>query len=296
MADIEADLTLRQLRAIVTVADLGSVSAAARALGLSQPTVSQHLARAEVLVGAPLFARRRRGVLPTGAGLALVRSARVALDAGEDALEAARRVASGGSRELTVGILSSMATSVLPAAAARWRQRHPTVRLRVREELRRSDLDDALRRELVDVAVGTAPDSPQAVVEPAGEERLVLVATPRRRASLGRTVAIGALRDDDWVLYDDEHGLHRVIASRCADAGFRPRATIRTRQVDTAVRLAAAGLGVAVAPVPSIPSELTGLAVPFRPGLRSPVAVYALDPAAADDVRRLAAVITDALP
>src|SRR3989442_826428 len=73
------DLEVRHLRVLVTVADEGSVSKAASALGLSQPSLSAQLQRIERAVGAPLFERSAFGVQPTPFGRRVLAKARTVL-------------------------------------------------------------------------------------------------------------------------------------------------------------------------------------------------------------------------
>ncbi|MCS0599749.1 LysR family transcriptional regulator [Streptomyces sp. LP11] len=76
-------LELRQLRVVAAIADTGSLTGAARRLGMAQPSVSQSLALAERAVGGPLFLRGSRGAVPTSLGEAVVGHARAVLDAME---------------------------------------------------------------------------------------------------------------------------------------------------------------------------------------------------------------------
>lgn len=100
------------LRLVVAVGDLGSVGAAARSLGLAQPSASARLARLERLVGAVLFERDTRGARPTPGGVELVAQARHILGHLERAVEAARTA--GAERVLRVGTVASLAETVLP--------------------------------------------------------------------------------------------------------------------------------------------------------------------------------------
>src|SRR6185295_19644482 len=69
------------VRSFLAVVDAGSVTAAAKRLGATQPTLSRHVAELEAQLGAPLFERTGRGVVPTGAALAIVDAARRMQDA-----------------------------------------------------------------------------------------------------------------------------------------------------------------------------------------------------------------------
>lgn len=277
MDEIGSSITLHQLRCAVAVADLGTVTMAANVLGLAQPSVSQQLGRLESELGFPLFRRRSRRMVTTPAGAVALSMAREVLERLSEGVAETRRVAGGAPSTLTVGILSSLATSVFPETVVRWQEWHPEQPLRLREELRRMDLESAIRRADVDLAVGAPPEEWSGTVVFVGDEELALVIPPRRRTSLGRSARLAGFADDPWVVYDPDHGLHTPVVRACAAAGFQPREVLRTRQVDTAVRMAAAGVGVAVAPVGSVPSELSHLMVICRPILRSPVAVWGLE-------------------
>jgi DNA-binding transcriptional LysR family regulator len=278
MAPIGDDITLHHLRCVVAVADLGSATSAAQWLGISQPTLSHQVSTLEGRLETKLFRRRSRGMVATPTGAHFIADAREILRLTNEAVTAARRGTADGSSTLTVGVLTSLATSIIPEAVARWRQLRPDVGLRLREELRRSDLEAAVRAGDVDLAVGAAPLDWQGAIEGVGDEELVLVIPPADRRSGSPSVDLSSLADAGWALYDEDHGLLEPVLRACAAAGFQPRPVVRTRQVDTAVQLAAAGIGVTIAPRASIPGNLQALASHCRPPLHSPVAVWSLRP------------------
>ncbi|MGH0028924.1 MAG: LysR family transcriptional regulator [Myxococcota bacterium] len=126
---------LRHLQQFVALHEHGTVRAAARALGLSQPALSRSLKALEEEVGAPLFERTRPRVVPTPAG-------RLVLERAEDVLGAARRVQGDVDRylgretgELVAGIGTYPAESILPPALGAFMKRHPAVRVRVLVEV-----------------------------------------------------------------------------------------------------------------------------------------------------------------
>jgi DNA-binding transcriptional LysR family regulator len=287
------EVTLQQLRCATAVADVGSVTWAASSLGLAQPSVSQQLARLEAALGSRLFRRRGRTMVLTPAGHQTVAMARDVLARVAEGVDRVRYVQGGIPSPLTVGILSSLATSVFPDAVVHWKERYPDRALRLREELRRMDLQAAVRAADIDVAVGAPPDGWSGVVVAAGDEELVLVVPPSRRAAFGKTTRLAALSKDPWVLYDPDHGLYGPTLRACGAAGFRPDEALRTRQVDTAVRMAARDVGVAVCPSGSVPPDVAHLMVRCRPRLHSPVAVWGLGGCEVD-AERLAAVLRQA--
>lgn len=273
MDQLSGDLSLRQLEYLVAVVDLGSLRAAAELLSVTQPTISHQLALLERRVGVALLEREGRGVRPTEAGRALAGTGRDVLARGRAGLERARRT--DGTEELTIAVVSSLASSILPPALAAWRAEAPEVEVRIREFLRRDELVDAVRRGSDDpslLAVAAPPPGWKGDVVDLGHERYVLVLPPglERRPP----VDLASLADVPWVLFDTDHGLSSLVARVCAEAGFTPRPAVRTSQIDTAVRLAAAGLGPTMVPAVSVPEQHAGLAVSFRPGLGQPVAAF----------------------
>ena len=127
----------------------GSLSGAARALGLSQPTVGRHIEQLEQTLGQPLFTRSPQGLRPTELALALVPS----LEAMASAAEAALREASGDA-DTASGVIRLTAsevigTEVLPALLAEFHEDHPGVVIELALSNRAEDL---LHRE-ADIAV-----------------------------------------------------------------------------------------------------------------------------------------------
>ncbi len=115
------------------VAARGSLTAAGRALGYTQPAVSRQVAALEKATGARLFDRLPRGMRLTEEGRFLLAHAEVVLErmrAAADGLEARRNLAAG---RLRTGAIDSANTELLPRALAAFRTAHPGVRLSVAE-------------------------------------------------------------------------------------------------------------------------------------------------------------------
>src|SRR4051794_22120041 len=115
------DLTPRQLLCFLRVAELGSFSAAARALGVSQPALSRTIRQVEDAVGARLFDRDTRNVVPTHAGTELRPLAERLVAEFGGAYGALARFVAGQTGRLTVAALPSLAAVLLVPAIARFR-------------------------------------------------------------------------------------------------------------------------------------------------------------------------------
>src|SRR5690242_20010245 len=110
------ELSLDRLRTLVAVADLGSFAAAAKALHLSPPTVTLHVAELEARVGARLLVRGRGGASPTGAGSMLLERARRLLAEADEAIDALRRHIQGRAGRVRVGASTGAIAHLLPRA------------------------------------------------------------------------------------------------------------------------------------------------------------------------------------
>lgn len=126
-------LEVRHLRAFVTLAELGRITAAAQALGLAQSTVSEAIAALERTLGAQVILHRRggHGTVLTGAGQALLPHARTILAAVDDAHVAVARTTRSARAHLEIVANESVSTYVLPSVLAPLRQRWPRTRFTV---------------------------------------------------------------------------------------------------------------------------------------------------------------------
>src|SRR5437868_5869043 len=124
-------LNLDQLRTLVSIADLGSFSAAARALHLAQPTVSLHISELESRLGAKLVLRGNRRIAPTAAGAALVERARQLLRDADEAVAAVRRQAEGRTGRVRLGTSTGVVVDLLPQVLEALEERHAGIDVEV---------------------------------------------------------------------------------------------------------------------------------------------------------------------
>src|SRR5271165_407232 len=139
---VEARSDWNHYRSFLSVLRNGSLSAAARALKLTQPTIGRHIANLESSLGNVLFLRSRHGLTPTQAALSLLPHAETMAAAAD----AAMRAASGAPNEPsgTVRLTASeiVGVEVLPPILTAFRASHPTIAI----ELSLSNLNQDLTR------------------------------------------------------------------------------------------------------------------------------------------------------
>ncbi len=250
-------MNLRQLRYFMAIAEEESFSRASTRLLIAQPSLSQQIKSLEQELGGPLLERLPTGVRLTSAGTAFLPEARSAVTHADRAARNARSALGLDAGEVEVATVTSVAYGVLPPAFKLWHERYPGTTIALREYTHRTALVEAVRGGVGDIAVGPRPsDWSGPVAELGWEEFVVVLPASDPLASSGRTVALDALAERDWVLFGTDHGLSELILGACAAAGFTPRRTVQTAQVAAASQLAAAGLGVTVVPSNVVPAGL----------------------------------------
>ncbi|WP_405677974.1 LysR family transcriptional regulator [Streptomyces sp. NBC_00868] len=243
-------MTLRQMEYFLAVVEESSFTRAADSLHVTQPALSHQVKALERTVGGALLERMPRGVRLTAMGRAFLPHAQLAVHSARQAERAARAAAGVAGGELHVATVHAVAVGLLPGIAARWRAEHPGVSLVLREYGSTEALEEQLERGVADVAVGPEPKEWTGPLLRVGREELVIV-VPFDDPLAGRAaVRLGELADRDWIRCAMEPVVEgRLVLDReCGTVGFTPRTVLRTEHTSTAVRMAAAGVGVVMAP------------------------------------------------
>jgi DNA-binding transcriptional LysR family regulator len=267
-------MSLRQMEYLVAVVDEGSFTAAARRLEVSQPALSHQVRALERTVGESLLERAAGAVHLTPAGRAYLPHATAALRAADEARRACRDDAAPKRLELRIATLYSLALGILPPAIRAWRAAHPETRIELREYANAEELAEQMALGLADVGVGPRPRRWAGPLTVLGDEELVVVLGADEPLARRRRLRLDALADRAWVLYATDNSLSPVVEQACAAAGFAPRAAVRTRHTATAVALAAAGLGPALAPRSIIPPSTQAALVRPDPPVRRELVAY----------------------
>jgi len=242
-------LSIRQLGVFVALIDKGSFTLAARHLGLSQSTVSGHVADLERRLGVRLVERDRGGVRPTAAGQALVRPAREVLQAERGARMAVAELAGLLRGDLLVGGSTIPACYVLPDLVARFHEEHPQVSLRlvtgdsrqIAERVRAADIEIGV--------IGAAPDSPDLQSDEIGEDRLVLIAPPDHALARKKAVAAADLLQFPFVTREEGSGTRAsadaALGELLGEAMAERRVACEVGSTEAVKAAVRAGVGIA---------------------------------------------------
>lgn len=284
MDETTPDFDILSLRIVRAVGDTGSITAAAAALGYSQPAVSQHLRRLEGRLGVAMVERVGRGVRLTEAGRVLARHATavtLAFDAAAEELAQLRGLRSGVVRLVAFPSASPVLVPRLIAALA---ASHPGLTLTY-VEAEPPEAVEAIRDDHADIALtfsypGDRDDPHRSSarglsVRSAGRDDLMLV-LPASTPAVGH---LTDLADATWIAGCPRCRGH--LLELCGRAGFEPRIGFETDNAVAVEGLVAQGLGVATLPRMALES------FPLLPGV-------ATAPLPAAEARRLHIVTAQA--
>jgi DNA-binding transcriptional LysR family regulator len=252
-------MDLHHLRALVVVAETGSVTAAARRLLLTQPAVTKQLSALEGELGGALFDRSRKPLTPTPLGQATLTYARRILQLTDD-LHALVSHETGSLRgELRLGVVHSLASQLVPPLVQELRQQYPGIQLQLRSSSA-SQLRRAVEDGLLDAAIVLVPPHTRVPVDLTATrlapEPLTLVSSTQ--TPLTGTVAFEALRGHAWVMSRSGCGYRGVLKRTFEVAGIPFTVAVEVLETDLQLQLIQAGIGVGIVLRRALPPRLQG--------------------------------------
>lgn len=261
-----------RMRLLVALANERSVSAAARAIGVTQSTASEHVRVLEVAMGQPLIERWARGSRLTDAGRVLaVRAAEAltALAAGEEEIADLAGLQTG-----RVALAASWVPGVylLPDALGCFQEEYPSVSLDL-EVASSADVIQRLLAGRVQLAiVGAVPDDERLVTQPFCEDEIVGVAKPGALSVDGATVSADALSAETLLAAEVGSSTQALADEELRAAGVHAKTVWRLGPSEGVKRAAEAGLGFAFLSRFAVTEELEqGRLESFRIAGRDPL-------------------------
>ena len=255
MLGLEA-MTLNQLQAFVLVARLGSLTAAARALGVSEPAVAAALASLRRQLGDPLVERGPSGMALSPAGRRLVGLASQMVALGVEA-EAAVRQANGAPERLRITSTGAIAESSAPALLDAFTSRAAAIEVSL-VVVQGVEMPALLAERLCDVALGPRLSGDGDLESiPLLRYRLAVVAGPTHRLAARSSLGPKALATETWLVDPDANDPTCAPGQVLERLGV-PETRIRVFPSQAAAWLAAEeGQGVALAALHLVTTELT---------------------------------------
>lgn len=244
-------MEMHQLRYFAKVAELGNVTRAAEACHVSQPSLSQQIAKLERELGQPLFERLGRGVRLTDAGKMFKRYSDQILSLTEDART---RVADDrDSGRIVLAAIPTIAPYFLPRVLARFAKECPKARIEIIEETTGNILR-LLAEGDIDLAIVALPIQAEHVHTKALlTEELFAVLPSHHPLTQKPKVSLKDLVLEPFVLLNEAHCLTGTTMSFCTRHAVSPLVTAKSHQLLTVLELVRLGQGVSLIPAMAVP-------------------------------------------
>lgn len=258
-------MELRHLRYFIAVAETLHFGRAAELLYMAQPPLSQSIRQLETEIGVSLFERTSRRVALTAAGEAFLTEARRILASTDDAVLAARRAAKGEAGWLAIGFSASATYDVLPDVLRAFRDLYPQVELLLFEQ-NAAEQAASLRNGKIHLGFARpSSDAPGVVREVIAREPFVVALPESHPFAAMPEIALATLAQEAFILFPrfPKPSYGDSLVALCEGAGFTPRAAQEVREMQTAISLVAAGIGITLVPEPV--QNLCRAGVIYRP-------------------------------
>src|SRR5713101_8041340 len=248
-------LQLVQVEGFLEVARRGSVSRAAEALFITQPTLTARLHGLERELGTPLFLRTPHGMRLTDAGKAWVPYAERALRALADGRDALEQVLSASAGHLMIAAAPAVSTDLLPLLLEQFVAIHPRVEVSVRTG-HSEDIVELVLRDEVQLGLGRAIRHPDLELRPFHTEELVLVCAPDHAFTKRRTVTMAEVATQKLIMFDRTSSYYEITQGAFLSSGVRLRRFMEMDSIEAAKKMVERGLGVALLPRTSVAREV----------------------------------------
>jgi len=246
--------TFRQLRVFLALAEHGSITAAAQACHVTQPTASMQLKELSEAVGLPLYEQVGKRLYLTAAGEALADTARAMTEQWSHFEQTVAAMKGHTSGKLRVSLVST-AKYFVPRMLASFVGRYPEIDVAI-EVLNRDGVVERLRRNADDLYIMSIPPEDMDLDKQAFlGNPLVVVAAAGHRLANRRRVTLADLADEAFVIREPGSGTRRAGDAHFAQHGFRPKVRMELGSNEAIKQMVSGGLGLGVLSVHALAAD-----------------------------------------
>jgi DNA-binding transcriptional LysR family regulator len=245
------DLSARQLRAVLAVAEYNSFIAAAAFLKTSQPALTRTIKRVEDVLGVRLFDRSTRRVTITTAGREFVAVAERMLNDLRISIGSMRQISEQQRGQIIISSIMSVANGLLPTIVAKYRASRPGIEIILREGVHGTVLED-IRSGTADLGATYVDDVPDFVEAKRVSREVFDVILPRShpltKSARRSSVTLTELVSFPLVSLPHESRTRRIIDGAASTAGHTLQHVATVTQFATMMSFVRAGVGIAIVP------------------------------------------------
>lgn len=240
------DLSTRQLRAFIAVAEELHFTRAANRLGISQPALSSKIQQLETNLGATLFDRNGRTVRLTDIGSLFFSSATRLVDEIEHSVQALSDVVEKQRGHLKVAALPAATYSILVPALGRFHQRYPNIKITMQDGLNDDVLEAVVRRD-VDFGIGVwEADKAELEEIPILDDQFVATVPISHKLAKKRAVKWLDLARENIVHVAQGSSVRRLVDAKLSAKGILRPVNLQVQFVSGALQMVRQNLGIAI--------------------------------------------------
>ncbi|MDP4145871.1 MAG: LysR family transcriptional regulator [Bacillota bacterium] len=247
-------MDFHQFEYVMAIAEEKSISRAAKKLYISQPSLSQYIMRLENNLGVKLFDRTANSITLTFAGEKYIQTAKNILNLNTQLERELSDIAGSRKGRLAMGVPNQTGRHILPLVLPEFHKRFPEIEIVVEEDVT-MQLEEMLLSGKIDIAILNLPIQHDKILyETISVERIFLVAPQDHwicsKAALDKQHGFNfsCLKDEKFVLLEQGQRTRLIADEIFHKAQFKPNVLLEIRNLDTAYRIAAAGMGFTFVP------------------------------------------------
>ena len=241
-------MEIRHLQYFVEVVKEKSFTRAASRLSVTQPTISKMVKDLEDELGFPLLLRSGKEILPTDAGNTLISHAKAILQSMQAIGAAFDDLRGGHQGVLRIGLPPMIGANFFPDVIQTFHDQYPGIDLQI-FEYGGKRIEEEVEQGNLHVGVVAAPVHSKSIEDVLFIKEELQVLLPITHPLANRqAITLQELREERWILFQEDFSLHEVILAACQEVGFMPKVVCRSAHWDFIVSLVATKLGIALLP------------------------------------------------
>lgn len=249
------DLSLKDLKYLLTVAEEQGFVKAADTLNVSQPALSKQIKRLEKALDLKIFERSKRQFFVTESGQEILNQAQRVLDEADQLIKLSKAYQAPFTGKFSLGIIASACAYLLPYFVAPLKQAYPQLKLSIQEGLTDQLVEELKQGKLDAIIAATTFEDTLLNHIALYFEPFVFAYKPDEQLKYPELIDAKAIDKSTLLLLDDGHCLKDQTLGICSLVDTQTDRTFRATSLETLIQMIASGVGTAILPLMSVISD-----------------------------------------